>query len=305
MTASIAWSDPSLVVDSDTSRRARYRLLQSWYRETVLNVPAGRNAAGRLLGSMLPKEVVEREPGLNFLDPGIASYVNRRIPIVQAADGTIEVDRLRRNMLSSMPLCFNLFGYFRLHPSETSRVLQRLLKLDIAAIECLEVEWAPDSDLHLRDRTAFDAFIAYRRSDGGRGFLGIETKYTEPFSQKEYNSETYRRLTADPVNGFRPGAASRLVSSKTNQLWRNVLLALSLRQAEGYDEGCVVVVSLADDQGARKAIAGLRQELLNPDDSLRSVSLEDLISACETEATLAEWAGEFNRRYLNLAPVQD
>lgn len=304
MTTSVAWKDPSLVVDSDTSRRARYRLLQSWYRETVLNVPAGRNAAGRLLGSMLPKEVVEREQDLNLLDPGIASYVNRRIPIVQAANGTIEVDRLRRNMLSSMPLCFNLFGYFRLHPSETSRVLRRVLKLDIGAIECIEVEWAPESALHLHDRTAFDAFIAYRRSDGGRGFLGIETKYTEPFSQEEYDSEIYRRLTADPVNRFRPGAAGRLVSRKTNQLWRNVLLALSLRQAEGYDEGCVVVVSLADDPGARKAIAGLHQELMNPDATLRSMSLEKLISVCETKAKLTEWAGEFNRRYLDLAPVQ-
>ena len=227
MTTSISWNDPGLAVKSDTRRRAGYRRLQSWYRETVLHVPPGRNATGRLLGSMLPREAVAREPGLNFLDAGIASYVAERIPAVRAMGGTINPDRVWRNMLSSMPLCFNLFGYLRQHPVATARTLRRALKLDIDEIECIDVEWAPEPAAHLGDRTAFDAFVAYRRADGGRGFLGVETKYTELFSQREYDTEAYRRLTSDPASGFRAGAAGRLLGSRTNQLcgthfWRSV-----------------------------------------------------------------------------------
>jgi hypothetical protein len=36
-----AWIDPSLAVDSDSSRTARFRLSQSWYREHNLGVEAG------------------------------------------------------------------------------------------------------------------------------------------------------------------------------------------------------------------------------------------------------------------------
>jgi len=47
-----AWDAQSLQVRSDSPRTARYRLLQSWYREVVLGVPPAK-VRGRLVGSML------------------------------------------------------------------------------------------------------------------------------------------------------------------------------------------------------------------------------------------------------------
>ena len=252
------WNAPELQVASDTKWRAQYRALQSWYREVVLDVPPGLKSPGRLVGSMLPAEAVEVRPGLNFLTPEIAAYVDRRIPEVQAADGTIEVDRLRRNMLSSMPLCFNLFGHLRGAQRPAAEVLSSLLKLEIEEIERIEVEWAPPAAEHLGDRTAFDAFIEYRTHDGARGFLGIETKYTEPFSQTVYESERYRAVTEAPTSGFKPGAYDRLIGPDTNQLWRNALLALSLRAKGVYAHGHVLVVACRGDAGAAKALKGLR-----------------------------------------------
>ena len=297
------WNAPELQVASDTKWRAQYRALQSWYRETVLQVDPGAKAPNRLVGSMLPAETVEANPGLNFLTTEIAAYVEKRIPDVQAADGTIEVDRLRRNMLSSMPLCFNLFGHLRGAPQATAEALSSLLKLEIAEIERIEVEWAPPAAEHLGDRTAFDAFIEYRTREGARGFLGVETKYTEPFSQTVYESERYRALSEAPASGFKPGAYERLTGPDTNQLWRNALLALSLRAKGGYAHGHVLVVACRDDGGAAKALRGLRAELVDPDALVRSLPLEDLIGAFKKRTETKEWAGAFERRYLDLSPV--
>jgi len=73
--------------------------------------------------------------GLNFLDQQIAGCVERRARAVQRAGGTLDLDRLRRNLLSSMPLCFNLFGKFRVKRPAAARVLGAMLDLDIATID--------------------------------------------------------------------------------------------------------------------------------------------------------------------------
>ena len=67
MTIQPSWSDPQLVVESDTSWRAKYRRLQSWYRETVLDVPPGTDQWEIIRANMFRNEDVERSPWLNFL----------------------------------------------------------------------------------------------------------------------------------------------------------------------------------------------------------------------------------------------
>lgn len=306
------WDAPSLQVNSDSAWRAQYRLLQSWYRETVLKEPPGLSKPGsdadgqpveRLVGSMLTADAVRARPTLNFLSPKIAAYVRSRAAEVLRAGGSIEEDRLSRNMLSSMPLCFNLFGHLRDHRAETAPVLRGLLALDIATVERIDVEEAPPPDQHLGDRTAFDAFVEYRSSDGEPGFLGVETKYTEPFSTPKYTRPSYTRLTEDPANGFRSGAAVVLEAAATNQLWRNALLALSLRRSRPYRHGHVVVLACRGDAGAARAVAGLREQLVVPDSLVRAAALEDLIEACAQREGLRPWAREFSRRYLDLRSI--
>lgn len=302
------WDDATLQVSSDTEWRAQYRLLQSWYRETVLKEPPGfstlRNEPGsRLVGSMLSADAVRARPALNFLSPEIAAYVGIRSAQVLQAGGTLDEDRLMRNMLSSQPLCFNLFGYLRDHRAKAARVLRDLLSLDISIIDRIEVEEAPPPDRHLGDRTAFDAIIEYRDCDGASGLLGIETKYTEPFSTPRYSRDTYTHLTEAPSSGFRPGAAAILQEPATNQLWRNALLVLSLSRTRDFRYGHVVVLACRGDVGAARAAAGLREQLVSPDSLLRVAALEDLIEACVQWDGLREWALEFRRRYLDLTPV--
>ncbi|MGA9524956.1 MAG: hypothetical protein WBV82_26090 [Myxococcaceae bacterium] len=71
-----------------------------------------------------------------------------------------------------------------------------------------------------------------------------------------------------------------------------------------YAHGYVLVVACRDDAGAAKALRGLRAEREDPDALVRSVALEDLISAFKVRADTKEWATTFERRYLDLSPAR-
>jgi hypothetical protein len=299
-----AWYDPVLQVASDGMRRSRYRALQSWYRGIVLGVEPGRHSSGRLVGSLLPKQPAL--DGLNFLNEQVASYTERRAEQALKDGGTLDRDRLRRNLLSSMPLCFNLFGQLGAEKPAAARVLGAMLGLEIATVDQVLVEHAPPAaKAMLEDRTAFDAFVTYTTPTGAKGFVGVETKYTESFSPRPHRPDHYQRLPAYRAAGFRPGAAGRLGGSATNQLWRNTLLAAATRQTGDYDPGHAVVITGRDDLVAWRAVAAVRAELHDPDGTLRSVSLERLVEQCRLQPSLAGWAAQFRRRYLDLSPIAD
>ena len=252
---------------------------------------------------MLPSEAVAEQAGLNYLSEGIADYARIRAREVRAEGGTLALDRLSRNMLSSMPLCSNLFGALREWPDAAAKALSATLDLDIDRVFDVVVEWAPDPELNLHDCTAFDAIVRYVTGDGRPAFLGIETKYTEPFSPKRYCTDRYVELTEDPEAGFKNGAWKRLKRSATNQLWRNALLAHSLRRTSEYDRGHVVVISCEGASAAEKAIAGLSAELCEPASLLRSTTYEALIDVLVCVPESSCWAKKFRRRYLDLSPV--
>lgn len=296
----IAWDDPRLRVSSDSRRTSRYRALQSWYREAILGVSPGLDRRGRVIASMLPAEEVDTRPDLNFLTPEAAAYASHRAGEVLRSGGTLDEDRLRRNMLSSMPLCFNIIGSLRTR-TEFPSLLCALFDLDIREIEIAECEWAPDRTEHLDDRTAFDAYVVYKDSSHRRCFLAIETKYTEPFSQKEYDCERYRKVTA--LSGyFREGASDHLRGRTTNQLWRMAMLAASMVHQKEFEAGSIAVLSLADDRRAQAAVEGVREQLVE-NSFLRSVSLEALTQTAEATQALRLWAETFRTRYLDLTPV--
>lgn len=310
----LTWDDPGLAVDSDSRRRARYRLLQSWYREVVLGArpgtysPPGREP--RPCGSLLHPDDVAARPDLNFLDERIETYVTSRAQQVQAEAGTLEEQRLRHNMLSSMPLCFNLFGMLRAEPDSQLEVVRELFDPEASEVEMIECEWTPrDPASTIHDRTAFDAAIVTRRADGTRHLVGAETKYTEPFSPTRYGAPDrrhdagrYREIHASS-GWFDPDAHDALTSSATNQLWRNCLLAAAAEQSGEFDSAAVVVVALADDRAAARAVQATTGAMIDPA-RCRSVSLEQIVASCARDPSLADWADRFEQRYLDLAPVR-
>lgn len=254
---------------------------------------------------MLPAELVQQQPDLNFLDPSAYRHAERRIAEVRQEGGTLDEDRLRRNLLSSMPLCFNIFGALGTHPAFPALI--RTTGLDDSAHHVDEVicEWAPQpASAHLGDRSAFDALVRYRAEDGSRRFIGVETKYTETFSPTEYERDEYVRVTRGS-GWFKPGAEAALVGSATNQLWRTVMLAASVESTGHLGRGSVLVLTLEDDEDAAACVATVRSHLTD-ESRLQHVTYEHLVEACgwTGDPDLEAWARRFRLRYLDVEVIE-
>lgn len=297
-----SWDDPGLRPRTEPGRLAAYRRLQSWYRDVQLGARPGSAPNHPQLGSMLHPDDVAAQPDLNFLHPDAYALAEARSIEVPHEDGVLDRHRLMHNLLSSMPMCFNLFGALR---NETGflPLFQLLFDQQATAITSVTCEWAPQPrENYLDDRTAFDAVVHYQRRDQP-AFCAVEVKYTEPFSQKEYSRERYREVTgecgwfADP-----DGAAERLKHRESNQLWRDVLLAAALDNEGTYGRGSIAVVSLAGDPGADTAVEAVAAELHHGAAvRLIDVSLETIVDSVPWVAPdLQGWAHRFTRRYLDL-----
>lgn len=294
------WHVDALFPANEPARVARYRRLQSWYRERILRARPGRFMTYEALGNYLHADEVQLRPDLNFLNAEAFAHAEERAAQVRLEGGTLEPTRLKQNLLSSMPLCFNLFGALRGEPAFLD-LFRALFDPEATRISDVVCEWAPQPPSeHLADRTAFDAIVFYETGAGPR-FCGIETKYTEPFSAKEYESERYTAVTrtsgwfSDPEQ-----AIVELKGCKSNQLWRNVLLAASVETRGEHGAGSVAVVALEDDSGAAAAME-IVTAALEPG-KLQFVSIESILNAADALPALAGWSAAFRQRYVGPLP---
>ena len=293
------------VAPSDNRFAARMRFHQSWYRRHVLNLPPGSNpdARGALYGSMLRHE--DGMQGYNFLNKAIHRFAEKRL---DEAQGAVAPKRLRNNLLSSQPMCFNLFAPLALDLALASRLIGSLSGLpDGLRVTEVKIEYAPPKERHLNDNTAFDAWIAYERDGDVRGFVGIETKLTEPFSQAEYAfDERYGRWRDQPGWWWRPGAERVFSDRRFNQLWRNHLLAFSiLHQPEQvYQEGFCAVVYHDEDAACIRAIEAYRPQLEpGAESTLLDWPLGNVVERWSGQLqsrAQREWLNAFRLRHLDL-----
>lgn len=284
---------------------ARIRFHQSWYRRMVLNLEPGVHPKnGLVYGSQL----TERDglAGANFLTSDIHDVALARLA---STEGLVDKERLLFNMLSSQPMCFNMFGPLTLNADAATQLLRTLpgLSKDLVVTN-VRLEHAPDKTTHLNDHTAFDAFVEYGLPGGRNGFVGVECKLTEPFSQGRYSfAERYSRWMAAPNWYWNAGAEQYFSQVRYNQLWRNHLLAFSmLHQGDAkYDEAFCAVVYHDNDSscdGAMDAyVEHLRPEFRN---TLLRWPLGTILDAWSPRAgsvVRQEWLTKFHRRYLGLA----
>jgi len=99
--------------------------------------------------------------GRNFLTPEIHEVAERR---GREASDRVDPFCLMRIMLSSQPMCFNLFGPLAVDRDRAGRFLAALFPGEIARVHEVMIEDAPSpASEYLADRTSFDAFIDYER----------------------------------------------------------------------------------------------------------------------------------------------
>lgn len=90
--------------------------------------------------------------------------------------GLIREERLRRNLVSSQPLCFNLFGYLGAH-EHSLLAWVRTIQPEAASIDDVRLEGAPATGT--LGGSAFDAFLSYETGAGNSGFVGVQVKHAE------------------------------------------------------------------------------------------------------------------------------
>ncbi len=279
------------------------RLHQSRYRSEVLRVPYGTGpkvTSTSYYGNMLTAEDGKR--GLNFLTPRIFDVARRR---VSRATGMVEEFRLTCNMLSSQPMCFNLFAPLVDDLDLATTLGRALLPGEIERVTRVEIEWNPEPRFeYLDDRTAFDAFVEYTRPDGSSAFVGIETKLTEPFSQQHYDNEAYRRWMRADESPWKPDAWQRVDDIAHNQLWRDHLLAVAVRPhpASAYAHGRFMLIRHGEDAECARVVARYRELLRDDDDTFIDMPLDRLVATwiAVVPESHRDWLERFRARYLEI-----
>jgi len=291
------WIGPQSEGDSAIVRRHRFH--QSWYRALVLGLPAGTGPTegdSSRYGNMLTAE--DANAGSNFLTREIHRVAEERM----ASGGTVEPFRCRRNMLSSQPMCFNLFGPLTSRPELAAAFVRNVTGRDVELDDDgVRIE---DSPGHLDDRTGLDVSIRYRTADGRRGVLGIETKLSERFSPKVYGLDSkpaYRRYSEAAGSPFDVDQLEALTRSRWNQLWRNQLLCEAIRSHEDRDFAEQVVVFPAD-AGRTESLVEEYAGLLAVPDAVQARTLSEVVESLGGLASDDDqvWLRGFRTRYIDL-----
>ena len=246
---------------------------------------------------------VDGEAGRNFLTQEIYEVALDRIT---QGSGVVEKYRLLHNMLSSQPMCFNLFGPLVRDHDLAKNLLATIVPEKISEVTRVEIEWAPQPATdYLNDHTAFDAFIEYRTEDGQLVGLGIETKLSEPFSQKVYDRPEYRRWMQLPDSPWSSDSWNKVQAVEYNQLWRDHLLAVALRfhPKSKYDRTRLMLVYHPEDINCARNFLNYKNLLRNDDDSMVSLSLDQIVDrwlSVVKKDDHKKWLGAFKKRYIDL-----
>lgn len=288
--------------DYDTRFRANARLLQAlWRRDQSLPIGTCTAQSGerRKLGSRITQNA--GRSGANFLRPDIADLVRHQVAYREVG-ALIDEQRLYTNLLSSMPLTFNLFGPMALDMELATRTLHVLCPdLSDAAVTHILFEHSPGrGDPSLTgDYTAFDALLVYEKDAGRRGFIAVEVKYSEamaepsrPIKPRYDELSAASKMFIDPEN-------PALRSNPLQQLFRSHLLAYAMVAHGDYDEGRFIVIAPSLNHQVQTAIESYRCQLLEAAESpllFDTATLEHVID-CLKQAGDPAHAAALHQRY--------
>jgi hypothetical protein len=284
--------------------RRKARLLASLWREKQglapgIHHPRGKAGTGqpRVLGSRLDPN--QARAGRNFLTPAILQQVRKRLAEPQA-NQLIQDERLWGDLLSSQPMCFNLFGELAADLELATRAAQVWWPGRVAQVIEVLFEWSPGrrDRRYLGNRTAFDAVLLHTTPTGDRGFIGIETKYHErPARPGRLTLDRRARYVevAERSGVFRPGWREALVQTNLEQMWLDHLLALSMLGEWG-DGLCVLLYPTAN--AAMAGAASRYTTWLLDATTFEHRTLEELVKGLG-QVTSAPWVAAFQDRYLD------
>ena len=221
----------------------------------------------------------------------------------------IEEERLRQNLLSSQPLCFNLFGPMKLDLALATAVCEQLLPGFIREVVDVRFEHSParGHKAFVGDGTAFDVLLRGYTPAGRRAFVGIEVKLTEGCNEPLPRfSGCYEEIAQASGLFVDPGDPA-LRANPIQQLFRQTCLGAAMLRNELYDEGLYLLVAPQDNHLAWNAADSFRRHLCKPDAGrlpFHALSLETVISAIGA-AGEAELARLLHRRHCDYLRIDE
>ncbi len=271
------------------------------------NKKTGEEKTPRAVGSNVELEYA-RQHLVNFLGEGVRQAVTDRLGKGQRQrHEMLNDERLYASLLSSMPMCFNLFGGLGSLEQITNAVKSWWPDVPGSVTEVI-FEWSPGrlDPQYLGNRSAFDVAFLLDLGGGRRGVIGVETKYHEhavPVAIKPERVARYREV-AEASGVFDDATIGSLlagphteppsVADPRSQIWLDHLLALSMLQhpSAGWEFARFVIV-YPDANPSWSTLAGEYQALVGlGEPTFGTASFDQLLAAgvytSEQSAALVE-----------------
>jgi hypothetical protein len=213
--------------------------------------------------------------------------------------------RIFDNMLSSQPLCFNLFGELSLDLDAATDVARILWPDRVDMIRSIKFEHSPgrgDAN-YLSNKSAFDVYLEHSTPTGGRGFIGIEVKYHENLRAAPARHKPRYDEVAAASGAFKPGRTEGMHKPPLQQLWLDHLLALSMLQGRDWDTGLFVLLHPTHNEVCSSAWRDYSTRL-RPESHAQARTIEELVGVISKVAP-RPWVTEFEHRYLDFPRVHE
>ena len=261
----------------------------------------------------------------NFLTEFAFNYAKERVnPENKKPYETIESDRLFNNLLSSQPMAFNLFCPLRQmrekSPETATKVIKAALpSYSIHEVTDVDLEFIPENYKDLTgDKSAMDAIIRFEDEQGKKGFIAIETKYSEnlgtnaAYDRDKNGNKTPRKQSLKAVqelNCFKSDVESRIINGEVRltQIYRNFLLS----EKFGHDEGLnsySIILAPRNHPSTDNEFKSLYNELKEEHRTkINSMHMEDFVNAIINNSP-TEYRVVFERfydRYLNFEKLNN
>ena len=304
------WFDVDRVPGDEktTAWKRRARFMQALWREQRGLPPGAHPYEGGQdatpVGSRIPLAGAD-ESGVNFLTPAVLAAVRARLAVKEPFQ-MLQSDRIWADLLSSMPLCFNLFGELAHDGEAAARAVRAWWPSVPQGRVTLRFEHSPGrrDTSFLGNQSAFDAAFEIENGDSTY-VIGVETKYHEHAKREPAPSAGAMKRYAEVTENsgmFVPGWRHLLVGTDLQQLWLDHLLVLSMLQhgptrecPRGWSGGRFVLVHPVQNRSFAHA-AERYARALKDSSTFEVRTLEDLVG---TAGALPEHdARAFAERYL-------
>jgi hypothetical protein len=222
-----------------------------------------------------------RKTGANFISAAALAAVHSRLNSPEPHQ-TLSEDRLWADLLSSMPLCFNLFGDLAWDRELASSAVAAWWPDLPAGRVTLRFEHSPGrrDPSFLGNRTAFDVAIEID-TPTGIAVVGVEVKYHEhAIAGKRLNLKALARCAAVTEQSavFKQDWKERVVETDLQQIWLDHILVLSMLQhpSKRWSAGRFVLVYPSENPSFRSAARRYR-DVLRETNTFEDRTIESLI----------------------------